>query len=531
MGMQGPLTAQALGRSPYDDVVDGEGQDDSRQPMQQYDHRGRPINPDTKRLNRDIIRAHNEVMLVIGVAEPEKPWPGAEATSKRIHELHEDGIGFRLGSISRTCVAPVGILGVLGLRQRILIYKRYSHIPFWGLFKQARTNFSIPRDLLAGAPSSLAICYVEEQLLPALLMKSIDSQVACRIIRQVWSYVKAHLEIHVVLQRMGIISGNLWFPQPSFFIPFTEASPIPRPPPLRDYTIPSLLSWVGGAVVSSTPFLVWVMTQRMLKDFAFALTPLIYSKLPSTIPDPAPSRPPRHPPSPPPPPPSNHTSLPSPNTSPEPSNARCETSQEELESASNPLPERNDETALPTQSGPETLRRASVLSTRGDEYPSDDEENEGVSATLISFDVEASESQDAPPGLWSAELRPSAGPDTRSGTSQQPIYMDTMLTRLPPLVAASIFADAAMRVLMAPFEATALRLLAQMFRLRQGLPCRDLFNLNFLDGVTGTWLVNFLGTELLNLALSSEMWAAFAFCCRWNHMSEDEWREQEWQRP
>ncbi|KAG5940629.1 hypothetical protein E4U53_007553 [Claviceps sorghi] len=556
MGMQGPLTAQALvscspvlpaspfaapgidlckGRSPYDDVVDGEGQDDGHRPVQQYDHRGRPVNPDTKRMNRDIIRAHNEVMLVIGVAEPETPWSGAEAESKRRHELHEAAIGLGLGFMSRTCVESVGIFGIHGLRQRILayknIYKRYSHIPFWGLFKQARADFSISRNLLAGAPSSLAMCYLEEKL--SILSAKNRSEVARRIIDRVWSYVRVHLEIYVVLQRMGITPNNLWFPKPSFFIPFTEASPIPCPPPLRDFTITSLLSWVGGAVVSSAPLLVWIMTQRILGDFRWDMWQLISQRLPSTrfrakatSTTPPPPPPPPRPPSPSPP-PSNHPSLPSPTAAPEHSNTRCETSQGELESASNLPPGGNDETTLSTPSGPETIRRASVLSTRGDEFPSDDEENEGVSATLISFDVEASESQDAPPGIWSAELRPSAGPDTRSGTSQQPVYMDTLLTRLPSLAAANLLADAAIRILAVPCEATALRLVAQMFRLRQGLPCGDIFDVGFLGGVTSTWLVNFLGSEVLNAALCSEVWAALTFIFHWHHMSEDEWKEQE----
>lgn len=119
--MAAPGTDVLKGRSPYDEVVDGEGQDDGDQPTQQYDHRGRPINPDTKRMNRDIIRAHNEVMLVIGVAEPENPFSGPEAESQRRHEAHEDEIGLRLGSLARNCIEAVGIFGIHGLRQRILV--------------------------------------------------------------------------------------------------------------------------------------------------------------------------------------------------------------------------------------------------------------------------------------------------------------------------------------------------------------------------------------------------------------------------
>lgn len=121
MGMQGPLTAQALGRSPYDEVVEGEGEENDSEPTQQYDHRGRPVNHETKKVNRDIIRAHNEVMLVIGVAEPENSTLVPEAESQRRHQAYEETIGLRLGSISKRCVEAVGIFGVHGLRQRILV--------------------------------------------------------------------------------------------------------------------------------------------------------------------------------------------------------------------------------------------------------------------------------------------------------------------------------------------------------------------------------------------------------------------------
>lgn len=109
------------GRSPYDEVVDGEGEDDPRHPTQQYDYRGRPINPETKRMNRDLIRAHNEVMLVIGVAEPENPHPGSEYESQCRHEIYEESMGFQLRTPAQICIESAGVFGVHGLRQRILV--------------------------------------------------------------------------------------------------------------------------------------------------------------------------------------------------------------------------------------------------------------------------------------------------------------------------------------------------------------------------------------------------------------------------
>lgn len=89
--------------------------------QQQYDHRGRPVNPETKRINRDIIRSHNEVMLVIGVAEPENPNAGPEAESERRHEAHEEVIGLRLAAAAKRCIETAGVFGIHGLRQRILV--------------------------------------------------------------------------------------------------------------------------------------------------------------------------------------------------------------------------------------------------------------------------------------------------------------------------------------------------------------------------------------------------------------------------
>jgi hypothetical protein len=89
-----------------------------------YDERGRPVNTDTRRINRDIIRSHNEVMLVIGVAEPENNNMDAQAELIRKHNQHDDLIGgwaLRSARILETA----GIWGVNGMRQRILVSIRF----------------------------------------------------------------------------------------------------------------------------------------------------------------------------------------------------------------------------------------------------------------------------------------------------------------------------------------------------------------------------------------------------------------------
>lgn len=178
--------------------------------------------------------------------------------------------------------------------------------------------------------------------------------------------------------------------------------------------------------------------------------------------------------------------------------------------------------------GTETAnRRTSVFSTRGDDYPTDDEGQEGISATLISFDVEATDATEAPPGLWSAELRPSFGQDPRFASTTLPTYLDTHLTRLPARLAANIFTNTAVRLLLVPCEATALRLVTRSMLLRAGLPLAGIYSVNMADGLTLTSVVNYLGVELLLMGLSGEIWATFAALSQWLHMNEEEWKSHD----
>lgn len=99
----------------------GEGEADPHEPDKQYDNTGRLVNPLTKRIIKDVIRAHNEVMLVIGVAEPENN--GINAADLEIakqYQEYESDTGrtlYQLGS-------SLGIFqtwGVLNIRRRLLV--------------------------------------------------------------------------------------------------------------------------------------------------------------------------------------------------------------------------------------------------------------------------------------------------------------------------------------------------------------------------------------------------------------------------
>lgn len=263
--------------------------------------------------------------------------------------------------------------------------------------------------------------------------------------------------------------------------------------------------------ISATPFLVWVMTQRLIRDWKPQIWAQIFQYLPNTVFNgrKIPALPP------PPPPPSNRQSE-------QPSESTATRPREQADDVS---PLRAVDGQLPQDTGPvEAVRRPSIFSARGDDYASDEDDNEGVSRTLISFDVEATESSDAPPGLWSAELRPSVGNDPRQTDADKPVYLDTMLTQLPALIASHIFTNSVSAILTAPYEAMALRLMARTLRAQSGLSCWDIHNVNLFSGLSLTLVTNFLGVELLHLVISGEMWAAFTSLSQYYHQSEEEWK-------
>ena len=71
-------------------------------------------------MNKEIIRSHNEVMLVVGVAE-ENSNPDQEAKLQALHEQDEQRISNRIFLASANMLDAVGVFGFHRLRQRILV--------------------------------------------------------------------------------------------------------------------------------------------------------------------------------------------------------------------------------------------------------------------------------------------------------------------------------------------------------------------------------------------------------------------------
>lgn len=93
--------------------------DGTRPPGQRYTSNGRPRNPETRRREREHVRAANEVMQVTGIVED-----SIAARVKQKEALHmknyETLMGLRLMEGGRAALVA-GVWGVLGLRRRVLV--------------------------------------------------------------------------------------------------------------------------------------------------------------------------------------------------------------------------------------------------------------------------------------------------------------------------------------------------------------------------------------------------------------------------
>ncbi|KAH6626228.1 hypothetical protein B0J18DRAFT_489133 [Chaetomium sp. MPI-SDFR-AT-0129] len=581
MGRLGPLTSQGLGRSPYDDTVPGQGNDYPPNQYAYFDDRGRLYNPVIKGLNRDFIRSHNEVMMVIGVAEPESG-TAADAQMDATHRQNrfEDVIGSRL-HLAAFQIASASNWAVHGIRQRLWVYQPYSQTTFYGMFRMARRSGSFAPYFLAGFPSFLAATSLE---LVSFSRKEDN---------WFWSamtYVRIHLAIYVFFQRIEIIPFNHWLPNWRFFIPGSSLSPISLPPPPSSFRPGSLLP-------------------RVHANLAKNLRDAIYKHLPR----------------------------------PDNSFLRRQTwAGLRLGTPNSPADPRADEGVSTSPTGPPPLRRQSTVSLRGsginndvttatttapdqshhrrqsqsqdqsssqqppqpsgsggggsvDEFGSDDEETEIISATLISFDVEAADPTtpgasgpdgstnpsggavggDTTPGIWSAELRPNIPDNSRSsgygfpadgsggegatyggdgtggddddaaaasaaaaagstGTGSinnrhESVYRENAFTALPARLAANILALTPARLMAMPMTVAVHVFLARSYMRRMGM------SLDIVNTGAGWWfgmqsargLVNLLGLELLLGVLQAESWAAIMLVAnRWRY-TEEEWMVRE----
>ncbi|KAI1330133.1 hypothetical protein F5Y16DRAFT_396700 [Xylariaceae sp. FL0255] len=514
MGRLEPLVSLALGRSPYDDeVVEGEGDDDPRQPPRQYNEQGRVTNPETRRINRELIRAHNEVMHVIGVAEPDNAARNTlEMDAARMRDKWETTTGKRLRQAG-CALFNVGLRGIYGIRQRLLVYREPTTLPFLQMLLRERQLHSLPQLLLAGVPAALSARSFEWcQVKYSFVKRS-------TILRALIGWIRFHLQVYIAMQRLELIPASRWFPGIDFYVPFSSASPFTAPPPLSSWSAQGLSEWLGKLAINLLPYAGYYLVGRLRERVGRWL----WHKIRKHIPQPWPII---------------GFGLPPPLTTPHrqsiPESPTLGAADREIRHPQptdvdipEPLPMNGEGNGDYVPVG--AFRRQGTFSSRGggDDGATDDEDSEMVNPTLISFDVDTSESTEAPTGVWSAELRPSFGSDSRSQMREPPRYTVNALTSLPSLLAADLYASTLTVFLLTPLDMLALRAMARSFSLKFGLPLAALCGANFTDGISTRMILNLVSTDMLAFIMSSELWAGFTLFAQQCHYSDEEWRQHQ----
>lgn len=574
MGRHGPLTSMALGRSPYDDIVMGEGEGDPRAPLQMYDERGRPVNPETRRINRDVIRSHNEVMLVIGVVEAENSIDEVRAERARhiAHLQHDTRLARRFEWASSACELA-GVWGIAGLRQRILLYREYAHVPVTRLVQHEWQRRSLGNLFWDGLPAFVVANAMEMPFIGERIMRS-------TALKWGFTYVQTMLKVWIFLSRTSLLpaSSSSWFPNWKYFIPFTTSSIIPPCPLPTTLTSRSVASWLGSIALSLIPVLGLWFTEGMIDWAREFFYEIIYELLPNPS---GPELPPLL---------SNAIIQRVSTNADDPVQSQTQSGPVPLANAAeavpvrvgpgdsdgttpgegnvwevpqteNPAPPAVDSDAPPRERSqsppgrsngtgrPDTRRRPShrpqaSQTADTDDFTDDDEDaNEIVSATLISFDVENNpenpDPNDAniPPGVWSAELRPNPGNESQGGggggggggdrdgddrSRRAPrLYRDNSLTRLPATMAADMLARRAASLLLAPMEALVLRNIAENWCRPRGLSTAGLW------GFSRGMVLNLLAVEIVHFLFDAESWAAISTVSNEFVVSSAEWEKMQ----
>ncbi|KAI1366602.1 hypothetical protein F5Y08DRAFT_301092 [Xylaria arbuscula] len=511
MGRHEPLTSLALGRSPYDDVVEGDGEPDPQEPPREYDEHGRVFNEESKKMNKDIIRAHNEVMLVIGVAEQD---PGASTNSAadttRLHNEYENSTGRHFLRLGRILVVT-GIWGVHGVRQRILVYRTTATIPFIDMMQRERRIHTTSQLLSAGMPSFFSAWSLQWYSRTSEVVRDHPW------LRVIIGHVRFHLQIYVAMQRLDLIPGSHWFPSLKFFVPFSSASPLIAPPPLGSPGAQTVPQWLGKIAMSLVPFAGYYLIGCAWDILSYLIRRQVHKSLPhpwpSSISNLRPVVPTNNP---------RRQSFPESPTLGDADREIRHTQDPEFDG--DPLALNGEGVGEPLPVG--TIRRQSTFSSRGgDDYATDEEDPEMVNPTLISFDVDTSESTEPPAGIWSAELRPSNSGDPAAQEKEAPRYVVNTLTSLPSLLAGDILTSSLTHALLAPFDILTFRAMARAFAHKFRLPMDDMFEVSLADGLASRMLVNLFQAEVFKFLICFGAWATVTGIAQRFHITDEEWKE------
>jgi hypothetical protein len=399
------------------------------------------------------------------------------------------------------------------------IYKEYAQVPFHELHQLQRSRQSVPSYLGSGLPSFLASLALEEINLPHLgrLHSTVE-----RFSKPICTYLRLHLEIFTFLQRVGLASSSAIFPNWKFFIPGSSLSPIYIPAAPKALSAQSIIQWLGACAMGAVPFAGYYCFSKVSQLVTIDISRRVLKHLPRT---PAVDSAVEY----------WHHPIPSPPDSPRLAGTPDQTPRNGRD-ISRPEPPSNTPNGLPTSAGTPTpygiptsaatpttpTRRASTVAIGGEDFVSDDEDEEGVSTTFISFDVEPTTTTDPSPAVWSAELRQNVA-EGAATEGQEPVYRDSNLVRLPPLLAADVFGAAVSRIFLAPHESQIWLGLARLFASRQGLPLDGFHEFGFRQAGVLRMMVNAVGVEMLFFMLRCEIWGLITLLAHLGRFDEAEW--------
>lgn len=294
-----------------------------------------------------------------------------------------------------------------------------------------------------------------------------------------------------ILQQLNLISGSRLLPSFRSFIPFTAASPLQLPPP-PSFNVESMLSWGSSLFLSAAPLLT-ILAHGKIKFFiARLLYRPIYKSLPRPMGDSIFSGLPGHAP------------LMEYDTPDIPLDETRSRRGEDIPTlrALEGLP------AVDREGREETRRRRSFLDIGDDS--SEDGNDEMQQATLISFDVEATEAVENSLGTWSAELRSANEPVPLESIN----YRTTGLTMLPIILAAEGLREIVAGLLVLPLEAVMVRVIARAYRQDAGLSVTHLYEIGAFK--SGFWMQRSLvGVFALQIVLTGVIWAGFTTVTQW----------------
>lgn len=481
-------------------------------------------------------------MLVIGVAEPDNgAADAAEASAKQKHIEFENQVG-RWLFLTNSILDSAVVWGVNGMRQRVLVrsgkythqflganpfaqlYKKFASAPFHELFSRVRTQQSISSYWFSGLPTFVLNAALQEVPIAEFAaqisiprLERVDEKLVLksrkwttphafrRAVRSAATYVRLHLEIFTFMQRVGLISARAILPHWKFFVPGSSASPIFVPPLPTSFTTQDISSWVARCAAGILPFASYYLCSLGYRYIASAVYSIVLYTLPFPINLKEKQRKVK-------------------------SEPVCDWYEEPPRNGGDMARDQSDVRVLEGQPQNESLpvggtRRQSTISVRGDDFASDDEEGDIISATLISFDVEATETTDSTPGVWSAELRPNmsdAKPD------QGPKYRETTLVRLLPILAANLLGAASTRLLVANEEGLIWCMLGRAYLTNRGLPTDSLCAPTVIPFFGLDWRrwFSIVGLESMFLSLQGGIWLVMAAVARRYSYTEAEWNKR-----